>query len=221
MVLDRVDIESLWEFGCFGKGLWGRGVPAWVRPRRDLKKKNDRGEGGGEVDASEGFVLSPEETMFLTYALDVLQVKIGEHYLGLDALWQRLFFQEAQDLRQCVARYTAYHYYRSRGWVVRDGIKFGTDFVLYRDGPEFQHAEYGVIVMEKSPAHLEIENTTLNSTTIHWRHILGQLRVCAQARKRLIYCEVTLPCDCSHITCLHNCSVAEVVLSRWRPERTR
>ena len=37
--------------------------------------------------------------------------------------------------------YAVYHHYRSLGWVVRGGIKFCADFLLYKKGPVFTHAE--------------------------------------------------------------------------------
>lgn len=37
--------------------------------------------------------------------------------------------------------YIAYHHYRSLGWVVKSGIKFCVDYLLYKRGPVFQHAE--------------------------------------------------------------------------------
>lgn len=39
--------------------------------------------------------------------------------------------------------YVVYHYYRSLGWVVKGGIKFCVDYMLYKRGPVFAHAEYG------------------------------------------------------------------------------
>ena len=38
--------------------------------------------------------------------------------------------------------YAVYHHYRSLGWVVRSGIKFCVDYLLYKRGPVFHHAEY-------------------------------------------------------------------------------
>ena len=32
----------------------------------------------------------------------------------------------------------------TKGWVVRDGTKFGSDFLLYKHGPPFFHASYSV-----------------------------------------------------------------------------
>lgn len=37
--------------------------------------------------------------------------------------------------------YVAYHHFRSLGWVVKSGIKFCADFLLYKRGPAFSHAE--------------------------------------------------------------------------------
>jgi tRNA-splicing endonuclease subunit Sen2 len=38
--------------------------------------------------------------------------------------------------------YAVYHHYRSLGWVVKGGIKFCVDFLLYKRGPVFSHAEW-------------------------------------------------------------------------------
>ena len=44
-----------------------------------------------------------------------------------------------------------YKYYKSNGWVVRKGCKFGCDFLLYINGPETDHSIYTVhIVMENT-----------------------------------------------------------------------
>lgn len=36
--------------------------------------------------------------------------------------------------------YAVYHHFRSLGWVVKDGIKFCVDWLLYRRGPVFSHS---------------------------------------------------------------------------------
>ena len=40
-----------------------------------------------------------------------------------------------------LVHYAAYHYYRALGWVVKGGIKFCVDLLLYKRGPVFHHAE--------------------------------------------------------------------------------
>jgi hypothetical protein len=44
--------------------------------------------------------------------------------LSLEGVWQ-LICKSQKDFFQ---KYVAYHYFRSRGWVVKPGIKFGGDF---------------------------------------------------------------------------------------------
>jgi tRNA-splicing endonuclease subunit Sen2 len=41
-----------------------------------------------------------------------------------------------------LVNYVVYHHYRSLGWVVKSGIKFCVDYLLYKRGPVFNHAEY-------------------------------------------------------------------------------
>lgn len=40
-----------------------------------------------------------------------------------------------------LVNYVVYHHYRSLGWVIKGGIKFCVDFLLYKRGPVFAHAE--------------------------------------------------------------------------------
>lgn len=40
--------------------------------------------------------------------------------------------------------YAVYHHYRALGWVVKGGIKFCVDYLLYKRGPVFHHAEYAL-----------------------------------------------------------------------------
>lgn len=40
-----------------------------------------------------------------------------------------------------LVHYAVYHHFRSLGWVVKGGIKFCVDYLLYKRGPVFHHAE--------------------------------------------------------------------------------
>jgi len=44
--------------------------------------------------------------------------------MNLTEMWQR--FQELSP--SFISRYVAYHNFRSKGWVVKTGIKYGADF---------------------------------------------------------------------------------------------
>lgn len=73
----------------------------------------------------ENLVLTLQEAYFLAYGLGCLQIlDESEKPLDLDATWQ-LFSKTQNDF--CI-KYIVYHYYRSKGWIVKPGIKFGGDF---------------------------------------------------------------------------------------------
>lgn len=40
-----------------------------------------------------------------------------------------------------LVNYVFFHHYRSLGWVVKNGVKFCVDYLLYKRGPVFHHAE--------------------------------------------------------------------------------
>lgn len=43
--------------------------------------------------------------------------------------------------------YIVYHHFRSLGWVVKSGTKFCVDYLLYKRGPVFSHAEFSILVV--------------------------------------------------------------------------
>lgn len=69
--------------------------------------------------------LTFEETFFLMYALGCLQLI---HYDGsvfsISNAWNHFQMQD----KYFVQKYVVYHYFRSKGWVVKPGLKYGGDF---------------------------------------------------------------------------------------------
>jgi tRNA-splicing endonuclease subunit Sen2 len=51
-----------------------------------------------------------------------------------------------------LVNYVAYHHYRALGWVVKGGIKFCVDLLLYKRGPVFSHAECVLLPPPACPA---------------------------------------------------------------------
>nr|CAD7440961.1 unnamed protein product [Timema bartmani] len=69
--------------------------------------------------------LTLEEAFFLSYALGCLQVlDLFGNTLTVVDTWG-LFSESQKDF---VQKYVAYHHFRSKGWVVKPGLKFGGDF---------------------------------------------------------------------------------------------
>ncbi|KAL1007875.1 hypothetical protein UPYG_G00092840 [Umbra pygmaea] len=86
--------------------------------------------------------LTREEAFFLVYGLGCLSVYNNEEPLSVMQLWQMFRFVQPHF----ETSYIAYHFFRSRGWVPKPGVKYGTDLMLYRKGPPFYHASYSVVV---------------------------------------------------------------------------
>ncbi|NWH78864.1 SEN2 endonuclease, partial [Piaya cayana] len=130
--------------------------------------------------------LSLEEAFFLVYALGCLSIYYGEEPLTILKLWE--FFSEVKpDFK---TTYMAYHYFRSKGWVPKVGLKYGTDLLLYRKGPPFYHASYSVIA--------ELVDDDFEGSLrrpLSWTSLAGLNRTTANASKELMLCYLIKPSD--------------------------
>ncbi|CCF56588.1 hypothetical protein KAFR_0B02910 [Kazachstania africana CBS 2517] len=161
----------------------------------------------------ESLELMPVEALFLSFAIPVLNIRS-------DDLLNTLFHENAncETINRFINKYVAYHHYRSHGWCVRSGIKFGTDYLLYKRGPPFQHAEICVMV---------IDSQASNDYT--WYSTLS--RVSSGAKKTLLLCYVEVMLNNEEVmelwqkkdltTIFTNCKVGEVIYRRWVPGKNR
>jgi len=130
-----------------------------------------------------------------------------------------------------LVNYVAYHHYRSLGWVVKGGIKFCVDYLLYKRGPVFSHAEFGVVVcpVYEDPEDQQTSCYDLqNASPFDWSWLSTINRVNSQVQKTLILTYVTIPSTkrvprdvLLSPACLAQYSVREVVLRRFIPARMR
>ena len=106
-----------------------------------------------------------------------------------------------------IVRYVVYHYYRSQGWIVKDGLNYGTDFLLYKKGMVFGHSHYAVKVVP-CESDLDVDHTEMTGNvsvqrpghrfysfisptpglcqphgTLSWQWLLTLNRVVAQVQK--------------------------------------
>lgn len=100
--------------------------------------------------------LTLQEAFFLAWNLDCLTIldPCTGNAMALKQVW--VAFQAAHLPSTILAsqntplqfdnpfliNYVVYHHYRSLGWVVKGGIKFCVDYLLYKKGPVFNHAEF-------------------------------------------------------------------------------
>lgn len=171
----------------------------------------------GKLVNMEYVQLMPYEAIFLSEFLNVLNIiPEGLDYPihGWDLVHELL---SGQMLDKFIAYYAAYHHFRSKGWCVRSGVKFAADFVLYRRGPPFQHADFTVTVVPI------FENGKEES--LHWYENTRWGRVIGGVRKTTIYCYVELPKmdyeAYSLRAVLEQCKVTDVSHKRWRAVANR
>ncbi|OBS64884.1 hypothetical protein A6R68_06576 [Neotoma lepida] len=115
----------------------------------------------------------------------------------------------------------AYHYFRSKGWVPKVGLKYGTDLLLYRKGPPFYHASYSVIV--------ELVDDNFEGSLrrpFSWKSLAALSRVSGNVSKELMLCYLIKPStmtseDMETPECMKRIQVQEVILSRWVSSRER
>lgn len=162
-----------------------------------------------DIRNEEHLQLSPEESFFLLYGLGVLQIRdpVTSKEISTESVFSRFrqfsYFPPRQpfDLHPddpFLVSYIVYHHFRSLGWVVRPGIKFAVDYLLYNRGPVFSHAEFAVAII---PAYThphwhsnpEISRRTRKKETRSWWWLHCVNRVQSQVRKSLVLVYVEIP----------------------------
>ncbi|KFQ66307.1 tRNA-splicing endonuclease subunit Sen2 [Phaethon lepturus] len=161
--------------------------------------------------------LSLEEAFFLVYALGCLSIYYGEEPLTILKLWE-VFSEVKPNFK---TTYMAYHYFRSKGWVPKVGLKYGTDLLLYRKGPPFYHASYSVIA--------ELVDGNFEGSLrrpLSWKSLAGLNRTTVNASKELMLCYLIRPSDMtekemSTPECMKRIKVQELIVTRWVSSRER
>ncbi len=205
--------------------------------------------------------LTPSEAFFLAYGLGILQIldPTTSNPIPIPTLFnlsrQHSYFPPApvSDLQPddpFLLTYAVYHHFRSLGWVVRPGIKFAVDWLLYLRGPVFSHAEFAVIVLPaythpywRRTEERRKEIAKKEAKSWWWLHCVN--RVQSQVRKSLVlvYVEVPPPSALPPVSSgaemeavekkgvetapadigkfLKQYKVRELVMKRWIPNRER
>ncbi|CAG8476609.1 8582_t:CDS:10, partial [Dentiscutata erythropus] len=162
------------------------------------------------ISIQEHLQLTTEEAFFLSFGLGCLEIyDANDNLMTTHDCWNAFRISSVSNIalnapqdslitqldNPFILRYVVYHYFRSLGWVVRSGMKFGCDYVLYEKGPEYKHAEYCVIVL---PYYLSVTNNKNNNhfrhnVTTSWQLMSNLSRVCVQVKKSLVLCYVIIP----------------------------
>lgn len=199
------------------------------------------------VQNEEHLQLSNEEAFFLVYGLGALRVfddrrKSAIPTTSLLQLFRQHSYFPPRDFSAglesddpFMISYVVYHHFRSLGWVVRSGVKFGVDYLLYNRGPVFAHAEFAVVIMPSYEhpywfATEERKTRASQKQTRSWWWLHCVNRVQAQVKKTLVLCFVDIPPSnlLSPGTLqddiglmLRHYTVREMIIKRWVPNRSR
>ncbi|KAJ3066928.1 hypothetical protein HDU98_009830 [Podochytrium sp. JEL0797] len=165
-VTDATSSHHLWTHGCYGR--------ASTDDARTMRRL--------VTDPISTTPLDPPHTRTLSLleSIHLHLIHAAVLSLPLRRLLVTAALLAAPPLRVLLARLTAYRMLRTLGWVVRDGIKFGADWVVYKPGgPVAYHADYAVVFESESEMH-----------RVSWRRVLASVRFMEQAKKKLVYVSV-------------------------------
>ena len=220
-------------------------TPTQAPPTTSSAPKTQPDPDGDEPDIpnEEHLQLTLEEAFFLTYGLGLLTIfppppslnPAPHHpgptpYTNADMLFLSCHHSAFPPIDsgsgiapddQFLLNYVTYHHFRSLGWVVRPGVKFGVDYLLYNRGPVFSHAEFAVLIVPsythrywntpggRSRRRIHYPNETSGFSNLevdggdggdvsggdgkdwYWLHCVN--RVQSQVRKTLVLCYVDIP----------------------------
>ena len=182
---------------------------------------------------TEPLCLMAEEAFYLAAELKILRVSLpppphpSTLHLSPDQLWTRL----CEEFSRFPFTYAAYRHYRRKGWVPKTGLKFGVDFILYKDGPDLYHSSYAVLVCEYFE---EASETCVGGTVsagsgekLRWMDAVAHCRVCESTAKELVVVHVIVPRDCeetglrSSPDTVDRLTLSETLVTRWVPDKDR
>ncbi|KAI3887182.1 hypothetical protein MKW92_006286 [Papaver armeniacum] len=128
------------------------------------------------------YELDFEEAFYLCYSLECLKIMDENKCLVTDNdLWKYM----KSKSKAFPESYIAYSHLRKKDWVVKDGSKYGADFVAYRHHPSLVHAEFAVILEFDKSHRLRVLSD-----------IKCAVRICASVGKTLLVLRInTKDCD--------------------------
>jgi tRNA-splicing endonuclease subunit Sen2 len=203
---------------------------------------------GDGLQDQEHLQLTFEEAFFLTYVLGALDVLKQNTSLDSSDLL-RLFCAHSEypylkgpqpriaPDNPFLLKYVVFHHFRSLGWVVRPGIKFACDYLLYLRGPAFHHAEFAIMILPaysdpywaRTPERVAACQKK-EQKDWWWLHRLNRVQSSVHKTLLLVYVEVPPPWDETSGSggprvdignILGRYKVKEFVWKRWSPNRNR
>eukprot|EP01023_Acetabularia_acetabulum_P054075 TRINITY_DN6073_c0_g1_i4.p1 TRINITY_DN6073_c0_g1~~TRINITY_DN6073_c0_g1_i4.p1 ORF type:complete len:274 (-),score=26.32 TRINITY_DN6073_c0_g1_i4:14-775(-) len=198
---ERAELNAL----CVG---FTDGGPKTAQFVQEILQQNSFGKTSKDNEKKYGVKLSLQEGLFLMDKLKCLALLDFEskQIMEVSQLWSMCLKSRGDSF---LTSYAIYQHYRSLGWLLRAGIQYGGEYVLYQGHPAWFHSDYIVLPLVLSPHNAQIS----------WRQIqLGQ-RLSSNVRKKLLLVYVFIPpdIDATDLSCIEQIKIEEVEASRWVP----
>ena len=159
------------------------------------------------------YCLSLAEAFYLSYEIDVLTVySPSGGTLDHLQLWRAFISVDSGH----PMRYAVYRYLRTNGWVPRCGLKFGVEYLAYREGVEQYHSSYCIKVRE-------VSQVCGSSVGPGWLEVTALQRVADSTGKNLVIMDVVVPSSTTvdHPSCVQQFTIQETLVKRWNYTRDR
>ena len=160
--------------------------------------------------------IGPEEALFLM-TLNLLSIQHKNETLTLNQ-FLRLITTTSRPDDPFFVRYIAYYHFRRQQLIVKTGLKFGVDYLLYHAPIPFVHAAHCVNVIADYDLWEGTEERQLMKQQVSWQEINLWQRLVGNVRKRmkLVYVEIPAAEEGDWRDGVRNRADFEKVLLRYR-----
>lgn len=105
------------------------------------------------------------------------------------------------EKNQLLARYVIYKYFKDRNYTVRDGLKFGADYILYNNSPSLVHGKHCIFICkfteeegrksivgegEETVVMHDGKSYVVEFPVVNYKKIIGLSRLCESVSKKLV-----------------------------------
>jgi len=208
LIHTKEDAQKLWGLHGFGKCPQHSEPSTIVRIYGQSKNEN--------VESPFVTILSLEETIYLMkYYPNIFSLYSQDNeLLGLEhiraCIESKLFKNKLFPYR-----FETYELLKQQGWIVKSGMKYGTDFLLYRDLPGKVHSDFAVVLIcTGKHSHPELSYLSLVATC----------RTVEQVKKKLLLV-IKEDLNKEVIVSISGASRQNgtrlIKIQRWDPQQTR
>ncbi|OII72246.1 tRNA-intron endonuclease [Cryptosporidium ubiquitum] len=105
-------------------------------------------------------------------------------------------------------QYIIYKYFKEKNYIVKDGLKFGVDYILYHKSPSLVHGKHCILICKftyddndqlESDGYEEItynnKKYLVKFPVINYKKIINLSRLCESVSKKLILVECNSKCE--------------------------